>query len=163
MVPVHEQGGKGLFLQPVQPILIFGASVPQAAEIACDDDAVLSAHLFLLGEVFTSEALEAAMSISCDVNCHSVTPLSLQGHFLLAWQRGTDLRIGCRADSRAISGFCCHQQAILNELPHQLLHETVGKIMIAFLITEPVYREILSNIQNNRARYILSSKDVFPS
>jgi len=34
MVPVHEQGGKGLFLQPVQPILIFGASVPQAAEIA---------------------------------------------------------------------------------------------------------------------------------
>lgn len=94
------------------------------------------------------------MSISCDVNCHSVTPLSLQGHFLLAWQRGTDLRIGCRADSRAISGFCCHQQAILNELPHQLLHETVGKIMIAFLITEPVYREILSNIQNNRARYI---------
>ena len=26
--------------------------------------------------------------------------------------------------------------------------------MIAFLITEPVYREILSNIQNNRARYI---------
>lgn len=34
MVPVHEQGGKGLFLQPVQPVLVFLASVPQASEIA---------------------------------------------------------------------------------------------------------------------------------
>ena len=36
--------------------------------------------------------------------------------------------------------------AILNKLLHQFAHEAVGKIMLAFFITEPVYRELLSDI-----------------
>lgn len=34
MVPIHEQGGEGLFTQPVQPVLVFWASVPQSSKIA---------------------------------------------------------------------------------------------------------------------------------
>ena len=34
MIPIHEQGGKGLLRQPVQPVLVFGAAVPQPPEIA---------------------------------------------------------------------------------------------------------------------------------
>ena len=34
MVPVHKQGGKGLFLQPVQPVLVFGTSVPQPSKVS---------------------------------------------------------------------------------------------------------------------------------
>ena len=65
---------------------------------------------------------------------------------LLPWQWGANFCIGCRADTKTVSGFRCHQQAILNKLLHQFAHEAVGKIMLAFFITEPVYRELLSDI-----------------
>ena len=73
---------------------------------------------------------------------------------LLPWQRGTDLRIGCRADSGAVSGFCRHQPALLNKLFHQFPNELICKIVFAVLIAEPAHREPLSNIQSDRARDI---------
>ena len=74
MVPIHEQGGEGLLVQPVQPILIFLASIPQSSKITRYDYIVLSDHLLLLWEVFAPKALEVAVSITRNINCHSIAP-----------------------------------------------------------------------------------------
>ena len=75
MVSIYEQGGEGLFLQPVQPVLIFGASVPQPSEVSRDDHIVLTAHVLLLGDVFAPKPLESAVGVACNINRHLITSL----------------------------------------------------------------------------------------
>ena len=52
MVAVHKQCGKGLVLQPVQPIPLVRGVRPDTAKVAADDNIVTAAHFLLLGEIF---------------------------------------------------------------------------------------------------------------
>ena len=64
VVPVHKEGGKGLFLQPVEPVCLFGRIVPYTPEIAGNDRIVITAHLLLLGKVVGAKPLETAMGVA---------------------------------------------------------------------------------------------------
>ena len=76
VVPVHKEGGKRLFLQPVEPVCLPGRIVPHAPEIACDDRIVATAHQLLLREIFGVEPLEAAVGVAGDID-HAVSlPIS---------------------------------------------------------------------------------------
>ena len=76
VVPVHKEGGKRLFLQPVEPVCLLGRIVPHAPEIACDDRIVAAAHLLLLWEIFGVKPLEAAMGVAGNID-HAVSlPIS---------------------------------------------------------------------------------------
>ena len=57
-------------------MLVFLAAVPQPSEIATDDHVVISAHLRLLGEVFASEPLEAAVGVTGNID-HAVCLLCM--------------------------------------------------------------------------------------
>jgi len=59
--------------------------------------------------------------------------LDLQGHLLLPWQWGANFCIGCRADTRTVPGFRCHQQAILNKLLHQLPTKRLARLCLPSL------------------------------
>ena len=76
VVPVHKEGGKRLFLQPVEPVCLPGGIVPHAPEIACDDRIVAAAHLLLLWEIFGVKPLEAAVGVAGNID-HAVSlPIS---------------------------------------------------------------------------------------
>ena len=76
VVPVHKEGGKRLFLQPVEPVCLPGGIVPYAPEIACDDCIVAAAHLLLLWEISGVKPLEAAVSVAGNID-HAVSlPIS---------------------------------------------------------------------------------------
>ena len=147
VVSIYEQRGKGLFLQPVQPILVFMAPIPQPSKVACDDHIVLTAHVFLLGEVSASKPLEAAVGVTRDVDRHLPSPSS-QGHLLLSRQGDlplSEFRAGCRANSTSILGFRCYQFSLLNELLHQLPHIAVCQVVFSILVAEPMDRELFHN------------------
>ena len=57
-------------------MLVFLAAVPQPSKITTDDHVVISAHLRLLGEVFASEPLEAAVGVTGDID-HAVCLLCM--------------------------------------------------------------------------------------
>jgi hypothetical protein len=76
VVSVHKEGGKRLFLQPVEPVCLPGRIVPHAPEIACDDHIVAAAHLLLLWEISGVKPLEAAVSVAGNID-HAVSlPIS---------------------------------------------------------------------------------------
>ena len=57
MVPIHEQGGEGLLVQPVQPILIFLASIPQSSKITRDDRITYNVMVQASPKLCTGEAV----------------------------------------------------------------------------------------------------------
>ena len=76
MVPVHEQSCKRFLIEPVQPVLVLGAAVPQPAEVAGNDDIILAGHFFLLGKIFAAEPLEIAVGVACYID-HAAVLLTM--------------------------------------------------------------------------------------
>ena len=71
MIPVHEQGGKGLALQPVHQMLlflIFPSPIPDPAEISADNDVIILCHLFLLRKYPGVESPEVLVAVAGNVN-----------------------------------------------------------------------------------------------
>lgn len=63
-LPVCEQSGKGLVLQPIQMVAVRLLSSPYAAVVACDDHEVVPIHSLQLGKILCSESLESTMAIT---------------------------------------------------------------------------------------------------
>ena len=82
-VSADEQGGKRLVLQPIQPILLFGAAVPYPAEVAADDDAVLFGQVRLLVENVLFKPGKIAVGVAGKENSHFVSLLFLIISYLL--------------------------------------------------------------------------------
>ena len=71
MVAGDEQGGERLLLQPIQPVPLIGAAVPDASEVSGDDNTVLFGQLGLLVEDVFFETGEIAVCIACYEDCHN--------------------------------------------------------------------------------------------
>ena len=64
MVAIHEQGGEGLGLQPVQLVSVRLFATPYATEVPGQDHAVIPVHPLQLGEVPCGEPLEIPVTIT---------------------------------------------------------------------------------------------------
>ena len=66
VIPVSERAG---IEQKRSPLLLLSLiHISQPSKITKDDHVVISAHLRLLGEVFASEPLEAAVGVTGDID-----------------------------------------------------------------------------------------------
>lgn len=64
MVSADEQRGKGPGLQPVQPLLLRIAAIPDTAEVSTDDEAILFGQVTLLMECCRQEPAEITVRIT---------------------------------------------------------------------------------------------------
>ena len=64
MIPAYEQCGKGPGCQPIQPLLLRIAAIPDAAEVPTDDDVILLGQVTLFGEGRRMEPTEIAVRIT---------------------------------------------------------------------------------------------------
>ena len=64
MIPTYEQCGKGPGCQPIQPLLLRIAAIPDAAEVPADDDVILLGQVTLFGEGRRMEPTEIAVRIT---------------------------------------------------------------------------------------------------
>lgn len=75
VVLFYKQGSKGIHFRTVQPVLLFGASVPYAAEITCDDYAVIFGQLCLFMEDSFFGTGKISVGVTCDEYRYMLIPL----------------------------------------------------------------------------------------
>ena len=63
MLAGNEQDRKGKLFQPIQPLVLLFASIPNPAKISTYDYIIILCHGCLLGEIFFPKAFKCAMSI----------------------------------------------------------------------------------------------------
>ena len=64
MIPAYEQCGKGPGCQPIQPLLLRIAAIPDTAEVSTDDEVILFGQVTLLMECCRQEPAEIAVRIT---------------------------------------------------------------------------------------------------
>ena len=70
MVAGYEQSGEGLRFQPVQPVPLLSAAVPNAAEVSSNDHTIFFGQLCLFVEDVFLEPGEISVGVASDENCH---------------------------------------------------------------------------------------------
>jgi hypothetical protein len=77
MVSADEQRGKGPGLQPVQPLLLRIAAIPDTAEVSTKDEVILFGQVTLLMECCRQEPAEITVRITGYKNGHFFSPFSI--------------------------------------------------------------------------------------
>ena len=77
MIPTYEQCGKGPGCQPIQPLLLRIAAIPDAAEVPADDDVILLGQVTLFGEGRRMEPTEIAVRITSYKDRHFFSSRSI--------------------------------------------------------------------------------------
>jgi len=104
VIAIQKQRRKRQVIQSVQPRLLLGAIVPDAAEIAADDDAISPGHTLLRGESPFGKAGEVPVCVAGNVD-HFIFPLAFSWYIQHTALRTPDfpqkLQGRCRRNQKA--------------------------------------------------------------